>query len=137
MCVRACSPLRCVAYRGLLRLWYTFILKKVSSSSVRLPLHTRSQAVMRHIACNHLRWWAVWPLGCLQAQRAALPALPRPLQAEEEQRERVRRALQEVDAELVGDGEEDPYWVPFDDCPGAGEHCAACWGCPQEIMKLR
>lgn len=91
---------------------------------------------MRHIAYNHLRWWAVWPLGC-KAQRAALPAVPRPLQAAEEQRERVRRALQEVDAELVGDGEEDPYWVPFDDCPGAGEHCAACWGCPQEIMKLR
>ncbi|PRW60305.1 hypothetical protein C2E21_1129 [Chlorella sorokiniana] len=58
-------------------------------------------------------------------------------QAKEEQRERVRRALQDVDAELAGDGEEDPYWVPFDDCPGAGEHCAACWGCPEEIMKLR
>ncbi len=59
------------------------------------------------------------------------------LQAEEEQRERVRRALQEVDAELAGDGEEDPYWVPFDDCPGAGEHCAACWGCPKEVMHVR
>lgn len=72
--------------------------------------------------------------------RPPLPPLPSPWQAEADQRERVRQALQDAEAELAAlEEDEDPYWVPFDDCPGVGEHCAACWGCPEarEFTRLR
>ena len=51
----------------------------------------------------------------------------------------MRQALLDAEAELAAaEGEEeDPYWVPFDDCPGAGEHCAACWGCPEARVFTR
>lgn len=78
------------------------------------------------------------------APRTAHPPPSAPLprlaaQAEADQRERVRQALLDAEAELAAaEGEEeDPYWVPFDDCPGAGEHCAACWGCPEARVFTR